>query len=141
MPDAMGVPAMLAVPFPLSVMVSQSRELLILSDGYEDCRDSIHLPRERLTAERIEVVIRAFEKQGRLPRFGPLTTAHFVGMRLNPASSRGYEDMVELFWLRLLTRCGVQICSGTWQTSTNGKTAKVQVVATAGLAKFRGTGK
>src|SRR5580704_7937734 len=54
---------------------SQSRELIVLSDGYEECQDSIHLPRERLSPARIEAIIHEFDRQNRLPRFNPPVTA------------------------------------------------------------------
>ena len=88
---------------------SQLREILLLTDGFEDCRDSIHLPRERLTPSRIATIIDQFERQNRLPRFVDPVTAHIVGMRLNDAYPRSYEDSVETFWIQLLKRCGIQV--------------------------------
>jgi hypothetical protein len=89
---------------------SQSRELIVLSDGYEDCQDSIHLPRERLSSARIEAIIHEFERQSRLPHFPVPTAARFIGMRRNRLP-RAYEDQVESLWIKLLTRCGLQIRS------------------------------
>ena len=76
-------------------VASQSREILLLTDGFEDCRDSIHLPRERLTPSRIATIIDQFERQSqKLPRFIAPVTAHIVGMLLNDAYPRSYEDSV-----------------------------------------------
>jgi hypothetical protein len=103
-------------------VASQSRELLILSDGYEDCRGSIHLPKDRLSPAGIEAIIHDFERQNRLPRFAAPVTAYFIGTRLNGASPRSYEDMVEQFWIKLLTRCGAQLRPDNFTPTLQGAT-------------------
>lgn len=97
---------------------SQARQIVVISDAYEDCSQSVHLPREKLNKPKTEVLLRSLQAQGRIPQFRAPTQVRFVGMRLG-SSPRLLDDQVEQFWIALLSRCGAEIKTDdftpTWQ--------------------------
>src|ERR1035437_2286174 len=86
------------------------RQLVLLSDGWEDQRGRIRFPREKLTAKRIAHLLDQLKAEKRL---ADLTGVEvwIAGARIHRNSPREFEDGVEAFWLAAFERMGAKACA------------------------------
>lgn len=84
------------------------KELIILSDMWEDQRGGLHLARERLSPARMKALLDTLAASNRLSQ---LTGVHLwvAGARIHRESPRPVEDGIEAFWQAAFRRMGTEI--------------------------------
>ena len=85
------------------------RQLVLLSDGWEDQRGRIRFPREKLTAKRIAQLLGQLRAEKRLADLAGVEI-WIAGARIHRNSPREFEDGVEAFWLAAFGRMGAKAC-------------------------------
>jgi hypothetical protein len=84
---------------------AQHRQLVLLSDMWEDQHDRIRFPREKLTDKRIAQLLDQLSAEKRLPNLTGVEV-WIAGARIHRDSPREFEDGVEAFSLAAFSRMG-----------------------------------